>query len=297
MQGVFLTVTNSYMDESFDPKRAGKPRGFFVVAGLMGRGVPFFALECEWEKLLDKYGLEYFKAKECENGWKQFAKFVKDPTNISPGERKTLTRISLDFIGVITNPSKFDPQNYLTACGIGILQEDFYEVIKDVHARAVLGDSPYRLAYDSAFVASAWLMKQLGKGWGVSIVADEHEIHSPLAPEAYRKLKESNPEAAAYLLSLSSMDEKKCIPLQAADAVVYEVRRAFNYKYKVPGLGDKQLRRQFQVLADAHAVAYIAEGRKEQLEWIAANHKPGEPFKLDELMKNELKENIDGIRL
>ena len=35
----------------------------------------------------------------------------------------------------------------------------------------------------------------------------------------------------------------------------------------------------------------------EQLEWIAANHKPGEPFKLDELMKNELKENVDAIRL
>lgn len=295
-ESVYLTVANSYMDESFDPKQGGKPRGFFVVAGLMGRGVPFFALECLWEKLLVKYGLDYFKASECENGWKQFKKLVKDPRNISPAERVTLDGISLEFINAITNPSSFDPQHYLTACGIGVLQEDFYEVIKDPKALAVLGDNPYRLAYDLSFVASAWLMKQLGEGWGVSIVCDEHEIYSPLAPEAYRNLKATNPEAAEYLLPFSTIDEKKCAPVQAADAVVYEVRRALNFKYKVPGLADAALRKQFEALAAGHAVAYIAESRREQLEWIAANHKPGESFKLDELMKQQLGDNVDLLR-
>lgn len=141
---MFLTVANSYMDESFDPKQGGKARGFFVVAGLMGRGVPFFALECLWEKLLMKHGLDYFKASECENGWKQFKKFVKNPKNISPAERTILNGISLEFIDAIVHPSSFDPQHYLTACVIGILQDDFYEVIKDPHARAVLGGDPYR---------------------------------------------------------------------------------------------------------------------------------------------------------
>lgn len=291
-----LTVANSYMDESFDPKKYGKPRGFFVVAGLMGRGVAFFELECRWEKLLRKYGIDYFKASECENGWKQFKKFVHNPSNITPAERDGLDVISLEFLGLVTNPVQLDKTHYLTACGVGVLQEDFYEVIKHSHARAVLGDNPYRLAYDLAFVASAWLMKQLSKGWGVSIVCDEHEIYSPLAPEAYLSLKATNPQAAEYLLSFSSIDEKKCAPVQAADAVVYEVRRALNFKYKVPGLSDPALRKQFKALADGKAVAYIAESRKEQLEWIAANHKPGEPFKLDELMKNEIKENVDGFR-
>jgi hypothetical protein len=84
--------------------------------------------------------------------------------------------------------------------------------------------------------------------------------------------------------------------VQAADAVVYEVRRALNFKYKVPGLGDAVLRKQFKALVAGHAVAYIAESRKEQLEWIAANHKPGETFKLDELMKQQIGENVDLLR-
>lgn len=291
---MFLTVANSYIDETFNPKPiTGKHRGFFVVAGLMGRGVPFFALECLWEKLLLKHGLDYFKASECENGWKQFKKFVKDPKNISPAERTTLNAISLEFVEAIVHPSSFDPQHYLTACGVGLLQEDFYEVIKASHARAVLGDNPYRLAYDISFVASAWLMKQLGEGWGVSIVCDEHEVYSPLAPEEYRKLKDTNPKAAEYLLSFSSVDEKKCTPVQAADLVVYEVRRALNTKHKILGLADPSYRKQFKALTEGMVVAYIAEARKDQLEWIASNHKPGEPFKLDELMNNQLGSNVD----
>lgn len=83
------------------------------------------------------------------------------------------------------------------------------------------------------------------------------------------------------------------LPVQAADAVVYELRRALNFKYKVPGLTDPALREQFKVLANGKAVAYIAESRKEQLEWIAENHQPGDPFKLNELMNNQIGENID----
>jgi hypothetical protein len=290
---VYLTVANSYMDESFDPKRAGKARGFFVVAGMMGRGWAIFELERNWGKLLAKHGLDYFKASECALGTKQFARFVKDSKNISQDERALLDAISLEFINLIPRPVNFDSTHYLTGNGIAILQEDFYEVIKDPHARAVLGDNPYRLAYDIAFVSSAWLMKELGDGWGVSLVCDEHEKYSPLAPEAYRNLKATNPLAAEYLLSFSSVDEKKCAPVQAADALVYEVRRALNTRHKIPGLADPAYREQFKTLCTGKTVAHIAETRKEQLEWIVANHKPGEPFKLDELMNNQIGDNVD----
>ncbi len=295
---MFLLVANSYMDESFDPKRAGQARGFFVVAGLMGRGWAIFELERTWENLLTKHGLQYFKASECELGKKQFGKFVRDSKNISKDERELLTAMSLEFIKVIPYPVTLDSTHYLTGSGVAILQEDFYEVIKDQNARAVLGENPYRLAYDLAFIASAWLMKQMDERWSISFVCDEHEKYSPLAPDAYRKLKETNPQAAEYLLSFTSIDEKKCAPVQAADALVYEVRRALNTRHKIPGLADATYRDQFRALIAGQAVAHIAEARKEQLEWIAANHKPGEPFKLDELMNNQIGDNIDlfGIR-
>src|SRR5580700_1395156 len=252
---MFLLVANSYMDESFDPKRAGQARGFFVVAGLMGRGWAIFELERNWEKLLTKHGLVYFKASECELGKKQFLKFVKHSKNISQDEREALDAISLEFIKLIPYPAKVDSTHYLTSSGVAILQEDFYEVIKDQHARAVLGENPYRLAYDLAFVGSAWLMKQMDERWGVSFVCDEHEKYSPLAPDAFRKLKHTNPQAAEYLLSFASIDEKKCAPVQAADALVYEVRRALNTRHKIPGLADATYREQFKALISGQAVA------------------------------------------
>ncbi len=294
---MYLTVANSYMDESFDPKHQGRYRGVFVVGGMLGRGVALFELARRWQQLLKEHGLAYFKASQCENGWKEFSKFVADSKKITTDERSVLDSISLEFIRLITNPVPFDSVHYLTCYGVGVMQEDFNEVIKDDHARAVLGDNPYRLAYDFAFIECAWLMKQMGGGWGASFVCDEHEIYSPFAIEAYRNLKETNPKAAEYMLSFSSVDEKVCAPVQAADAVVYEIRRALNFQRKHPELGAGALREQFKALADAHGMAYIAHTEKEQLEWIAANHNPGEPFKLDEFMNKQIGANIDKIRV
>jgi hypothetical protein len=73
--------------------------------------------------------------------------------------------------------------------------------------------------------------------------------------------------------------------------------RVLNFeRKKYPDLAGA-LRKQFNILADASAMAFVAYSEREQLEWIAANHNPGEPFKLDELMKNQLWENIDKLRV
>src|SRR5207248_11009460 len=117
-------------------------------------------------QLLKQHDLAYFKASQCENGWKEFSKFVSDSKSINANERTVLDSMSLEFLRLITNPVPLDPTHYLACYGVGVMQEDFYEVIKNPHACAVLGDSPYRLAYDIAFIQCAWLMKQLGEGWG-----------------------------------------------------------------------------------------------------------------------------------
>lgn len=296
---MFLLVRNAYLDESSDPKPpSGVHRGFFAVGGIIGNSVATFELERNWEKKLEKYGLDYFKASECENGWKQFGQFVKDSTNITPEERNILDSISLDFINLIVNPVTLDSKAYLACWGIGVKQDDFYEVIKDAHSCAVLGKDPYRLAYDFAFIEGAWIMKEMGEGWSIHYVCDEHEIYSPLAPEGYRNLKDNNPNAARRMLSFSSIDEKYCASVQAADAVIYEIRRALNFQHKVPGLTDKAIRPQFKMLADSHLMAYIAHTKREQLEWIAANHQPGQPYQLDEIFDKQMGADIDelGVR-
>jgi Protein of unknown function (DUF3800) len=289
------------MDESFDKGSSG----VFVVGGFLGKGVPVFELERNWEKLLKRPDIDiaYFKASECHNGTGQFRKFVKNPKRIGLKERLNLDAISQEFLNLIIHPVQFDDKRYLCVLGMGIVQEDFYDVIQDTNAKAILGDSPYRLAYDLAMVQSAWAMKQLEQSLEedrrktlsnesskvyVSFFCDEHEQHSQLAPQAYRNLKETNPNAAAYMASFSMGDDKIYPSLQAADAAAFEVRRALNLALKKwPG----NIRKQFKML-EGQVMFLITYCDKKQLLHIVSTHRAGEPFQLDSLMEARIEENV-----
>lgn len=277
----------SYMDESFDQE----PRGFFVVGGLIGRGVPLFELERKWEKLRKRsdIGIDFFKASQCEHGTGQFSKFVADPENITPQERERLRSISREFLNLLVR------EEYIILQGVGIVQSDFYDVIKDANAHAILGDSLYRLGYDFAFIQCAWAMKQLemesnGKVREyISFVCDDHERYGPIAHEAYRNLKDNNPNAARYMATFDSADDKNCERLQAVDAGVYEIRRALNLAV---GNWKGKLREQFKLIADTRKLFLITHTTKDQLLHLVATHKRGEPFKLDEIMEMHMEENV-----
>lgn len=282
-----------YMDESFDKQ----PSGVFAVGGILIRDVPMFELERGWNKLLEKHGLKFLKASDCQNGTGEFRKFVTDPKNKTDAECAVLDSISHEFLRLIVRPVPFDSRGFVCIHGTGIVQTEFYDVIKDANAKKVLGPSPYRLAYDLALIQCAWAMKQLGDGEPgclVSFVCDEDEEHSDEAEPAYWNLLKTNPKAAEYMGSFARDDEKHCLALQVADAAIYEVRRALNLSLN---LYTGTLRNQFDLLADDHSMFLITHTEKQHLEWIVANHKPGEPFKLDELMNLQLGENIDQIRI
>jgi hypothetical protein len=190
-----------YLDESFDMKQSG----FFVVGGLIGRGVAFFELERNWEALLRKHKLSYFKASECESGKGQFAKYITDPKNITLKERSRLSSISHEFCRLIGNPVEYDDRAFFALFGTAVVQKDFYELIRKPKARAVLGDSPYRLAYDLAMIQAAWSMKQLGKDTArpdcVSYVCDQDEEHRDIAQPAYLELRRKYRNAGKYMCS------------------------------------------------------------------------------------------------
>jgi hypothetical protein len=236
-----------YLDESFDMKQSG----LYVVGGLIGRGIAFFELERAWEVLLKQCNIAYFKASECESGKGQFAKYVADPKNITPTERARLNSISHDFCRLIGNPVKYDDRSFFALFGTAVVQKDFYELIKKPKARAVLGKSPYRLTYDLAMIHTAWAMKQLSKDTKrtdcASYICDQDQEHSEIAPIAYRDLVRNNPTAAKYMCSFSMADEKQCAPLQAADTVVYEVRKAIKYQLHD---WEAALRKQVEIFAD-----------------------------------------------
>jgi len=283
------------LDESFDSAESG----LFVVGGVLGQGVALFELERKWERLRKKPEIDiaYFKASECQHGRGEFAKFAKAPGSPTAEERKIVKPISHQFLSLIGHED-------VTIHGVGVPQDDFYEVIKDKRAREILGGSPYRLAYDLAMIQCAWLMKQVeneikiekAKKFGdgptrkyVAFVCDEHEEHSKNAESSYRHLRDTNPAAAAYMASFAMMNDKDSEVLQAADAAAYEIRWVLSQSFKQR---QGPLRQQFNILTDKHKVALITHATKDQLQHIVATSEPGQPFQLDALMNMQLNENI-----
>jgi hypothetical protein len=290
-------MITSYLDESFD----GGATGTFVVGGVMGRGPALFELERKWKKLRERPDIEiaYFKASECQRGTGEFAKFVADDKMITSAEIDKLKGIGSEFLELIPR------EDYIVVHGAGVVQSDFYDVIKDTRSKEILGDSPYRLAYDLAMVQCAWKMKQVEAATSgekrrhfsesssrvhVSFVCDKHEEHTQYAREAFRALKAANPEAATYFATFSSEDDKDAEVLQAADAVVFEVRRALNLEL---GMYPGALREQFKILAEPHKVGLITHCNRTNLEHIVATHKPGEAFKMQDIMQMQFEDNID----
>jgi hypothetical protein len=288
----YLVMYGCYLDESFDKK----PLGVYMAGGFIGQGVPTFELERNWENCLKRHGLAYYKASHCERGGGQFEKFLSNPPHITDSERKKLDSISREFCEIIGHPVQYDPRVFFALYGTAVLQDDFYDIIKDSNARAILGNNPYWVAYVLAMAQAAWAMQELGEGKPdhcAAFVCDEDEEHAETAPIAYGALKKANPIAARYMGTYSTADEKGCAPLQAADAIVYGIRKALKYSRKDY---EVKLREQFGMFADSRIMFYIGHTAREQLEWIVANHKPGEPLKIDELMKWKAEENIDTIR-
>ncbi|MGB6429221.1 MAG: DUF3800 domain-containing protein [Candidatus Acidiferrales bacterium] len=292
---MLATLTYSaYLDESFDMRG----EGFFSVGGLIGDGNSLFELDRQWALLLKRpnIDIEYFKASECELGTGQFKKFVKVERHPTREEAKTLNAISMEFIDLILRYK-------IIGHGISVLQKDFYEVIKEPVAKDVFGGSPYRIGYDLAMIQCAWIMKHLERllkeeekirPWNhvskpdVCFFCDEHEEHSILGREAYLNLRKTNEEAAQYMATWDYGEDKVYPVLQAADAIVYEVRRA----NRLDVSRDGEIRPQFKRLADAKRMALIQIANKENLLNILTTQKPGEPLKLSEIMERVFEANI-----
>lgn len=282
----------SYLDESFDMKSVG----LFAVGGLIAQGPPLFELARKWEALCKANSIAYFKASACERGKQPFQKFVRVEGSPTPEERKRLDQISEQFIKLVLADKN------IQCHGITIDQKEFYETVKDQAAKDVLTSTPYRLAYDLAMIQCAWMMKSLRedltktsafgtqiKNPRVSFVCDEHEQHSELAAHAYSGLKRGTAEAEQFMASYSYENEK-CVPvLQAADAIVYIVRRSSKVEMAIhPGA----LPPAFKLLADNHQMGIIRHVGKENLKNIVKRQKPGQSYDLSDIMEEVFNDDI-----
>ena len=283
-------VYSSYFDESVD-----RVDGLFAVGGVIAKLPALFELDRKWSNLCDKHGIAYFKAHHCEFGKGEFAKFVGKPGSPTETEKLVLREIHASFIRLIVAEEVFGH-------GITVNRKDFSEITKDNStAQAVLTATPYRLAYDLAMVQCAWMMKRVKEKceedspFGrvehpcVSFVCDQDKEHSPLADMAYRNLKKGTPEAAQYMASFTSLDDKTTPVLQAADAMAYLIRCSARVGL---GIAEGHLSEEFDLVTKEHRLGIVQHVDKATLGNILIIQKPGEPYDLTDIMQKVFHEDI-----
>ena len=137
-------------------------------------------------------------------------------------------------------------------------------------------------------------MKTINTGDSAAFVCDQDEEHSPIAGDVYREVREKNPKSARYMGSFSTTSDHLCEPLQAADAAIYEVRRALHTSLgKWKDLKwDNALRWQFKKLRDLKRVWMIQYADKKYLEAVVEENTPGQPLNLDHFLEQEVLEEV-----
>jgi hypothetical protein len=75
----------AYLDESYDSEM----KRVFVAAGFIARYEGWHGVEWRWKALLEKYGLNYYRAAEAEHAQGQFKKppFGTHPAKLSREQR------------------------------------------------------------------------------------------------------------------------------------------------------------------------------------------------------------------
>ena len=214
-----------YYDESDDFERG------YAVAGFVGHQHDCVHLDLAWrDKILDKYGLEYFKASELNAGKGQFAKFRDNPTGeldapFSAGEKKRLDEIKIASIDVIVNA------DLLIGIGAVLVLPDYRRLAEEYKGMGKTLLAPYFFCAQTMMMESGFIVQKINgtlrpSQYGLlRPVFDSHEQYSGRAKQMFDDFARKNPITSEFLLPPHYESDKDYLVLQAADNLAYECRR------------------------------------------------------------------------
>jgi hypothetical protein len=156
-------------------------------------------------------------------GRKEFATFRRKPDKWGDGEQEKLRQIHNDFLDLAINSGvtglveAIDLREYNALAGIPANKEMF-------------GGTPYYLCYHLAMRRAISAVKELEESDPassaiVAFVCDGHEAYSEHMKTVHEDFRRADPADSRLIGSFTYDDDKQLIALQAADALVYEVRK------------------------------------------------------------------------
>ena len=221
-----MWLSAGFFDESTDEDTEGT---CYVIAGFIGAQLITAKLELRWRDLLDKYGLEYFKASELSAGTGQLQKFRDDPSEynfrpFSQREKDEFKEISTAFTDLIV-----DAEN-LYGIGAAVILPDL-ERLQAEYTHAKKLPRPYHMCAQLVLVeAGNEMVAQNTPPRGhdtcfLRPIFDEHEEFSGRAKQAWDGFCQKNPNCSKFLLPPHYESEHNYLTLQAADLLAFEVRK------------------------------------------------------------------------
>lgn len=213
-----------YYDESDDNEKA------YAVAGFIGHQHDCVHFDLAWrERILNKYGIKYFKASELNSGTGEFARFRDNPKELtarfSEREKALFNQIKIETIDLIV---EFD-----TLVGIGavLLLPDYHRLVGEYASIGKMLLAPYHFCANTMMMESGFIMQKLNASsrplqYGLlRPVFDSHEQYSGRTKQMFDEFRRNNPITSEFLLPPIYESDQDYLMLQAADNLAYESRR------------------------------------------------------------------------
>jgi hypothetical protein len=242
-----VAMLKAFIDDS----GSGGDSPWYVLAGYLGTVEGWDAFDSKWLDVLHEHPyIEYFKSSEAES---------LRPDGQWAGVSKEQRDAKIDaLIGVIGHCTR-------RAVCAPIRQRDYDELVKG--KIPPVWDSPYFFLMPSIISASINIERIDGESESVDFVFDNDQKHEKGSNRlnAALMLMRSN---YGSLVNVSFRDEKKFIPLQAADLLAWQIRR----RYSVPN----DRRRHFEKALDApqkEAHTFVVD--RDKVQWMIAELQKG----------------------
>jgi hypothetical protein len=213
-RGGELTLLSCYMDESAD----GENKVAFSVSAVVGTKAKWCWLEEQWQEILTKHNVKYFRNADCVGVDGAFKHFRKDPEKVTQEDQAITLAIRNELIDLCIT-------SRVTAYGITIDLADFKAVANTPERLEAFGGTPYYHAAAWAIVRCAKYVREERPGDTIAFGFDEHQEYGAELQRVFKELKEKDTNLASQLVTIGPFDDKTFIPIQVADLFASMIRR------------------------------------------------------------------------
>lgn len=218
-------IVRVYVDDSSDEQQE-----IAISAGaFLGKFGDWCKLKNSWLRRLKQDGLKYFRATEYYSLRGEFGRY-RDPVKYPKPLGSQAAKQVRDDLERIIRESRI--------VGVAlVIPLDLYWKVKNSSdaAKQIFTDDPFEMAIQSLIDQCVKDSVQKMDGTPLSFFCDDGP-NAPRVLATYEAYKALNPMAGSIVQSLEHRDDKKCVPLQAADLMAHLGRETYMTKQGPKGI-------------------------------------------------------------